>query len=680
MMSKTDGDGFRKTYRTNADGSKTMLKTRGGWPQFETVRIDPSDVNPWVPRGVLQAFAVPYANLTTELGEKGYTFSGNFYSPSPTSTSDKRWFSDTRELPAKFKMRRMQQLGLLDWFDGRTGTERNPRVVTWNNNLFGGRNAATCSRRPLTTIIDFQDRYEAPGITLAEFSVPSASTLRSNTPNVFVDGKGLTPMPHYIWCAGAVGETVVVLTADDTIDLYAHVASEWVKVASGTFPLPSGDMYFDGFFQTPFMNGSCTEAKGIARFGKYGSDSDFYKRDHVITVTLPSVITVGLVETITATLSPATSRMDRKPEDLATVVVSYAPNSTNGVYDSPVTRSNGMTGSEIIDVVAVDYKGDTPVMLRKGSTGGSEYFAEATVSPGEPYTFSLADKYSANVALINARAAELGMTTLTGVELWSYAKLVGSSPEQPQEVVVQLGWSGTADSHDWSAVTPHDIWSTKWFDTGPGSDKFVLSATLDATVRERVTQAPEFIDPVVELVEGRIHFPEHGAFEDASIWLWRITSPAEQNENRVVTTLVPAEAHFPTEVVDIEQCDLRHDLIVTVTKTSSDPLNGGDAELHFGDYEGETISWVRPIESFSTLPGGAQVPGALFPMGQTMGAMSWMTVHPSGQHVVYGRPADGTAKHLHYATPSSDVELVPPFAGSRYVAPIFYREKIKEAT
>lgn len=36
MMAETDVGGFRKRYRTNADGSTTTLKTRGGWPQFTT--------------------------------------------------------------------------------------------------------------------------------------------------------------------------------------------------------------------------------------------------------------------------------------------------------------------------------------------------------------------------------------------------------------------------------------------------------------------------------------------------------------------------------------------------------------------------------------------------------------------------------------------------------------------
>jgi hypothetical protein len=147
MLDKAGGQNtIRAVRRTNPDGSVTLLKTRAGRPKFDTQGGRSQDVEPPVFKGVLQAFAVPYANLTTEVGQSGYTAVGNFYTPSSTSTSDSRWFSDTRVLPPNFEMRKMRQLGLLDWFDGRAGAERNPRVVTWNNNVFGGRNAATNSR------------------------------------------------------------------------------------------------------------------------------------------------------------------------------------------------------------------------------------------------------------------------------------------------------------------------------------------------------------------------------------------------------------------------------------------------------------------------------------------------------------------------------------------------------
>lgn len=98
MMSETDLGGFRKRYRTNPDGSVTMLKTRAGWPQFTTTEQDVPVGRPvggWVFQATTSTAEVwddgSYLSKTTPLALSGNdkSFVGNtnwFSATNPAQT------------------------------------------------------------------------------------------------------------------------------------------------------------------------------------------------------------------------------------------------------------------------------------------------------------------------------------------------------------------------------------------------------------------------------------------------------------------------------------------------------------------------------------------------------------------------------------------------------------------
>lgn len=90
MMSETDLGGFRKRYRTNPDGSVTMLKTRAGWPQFITEQNTATGrpVGGWVFQATTSTAEVwdddSYLSKTTPLAlsgnDKGFVGNTNWFS------------------------------------------------------------------------------------------------------------------------------------------------------------------------------------------------------------------------------------------------------------------------------------------------------------------------------------------------------------------------------------------------------------------------------------------------------------------------------------------------------------------------------------------------------------------------------------------------------------------------
>lgn len=134
MMSETDVDGFRKRYRMNADGSKTVLKTRGGWPQFETTGNA---------AGLNESLEYPFRCVVADddnLGGVALT------KPSKQSLQAKGWVedsfvaikaevSDTGEL-LRSKDRLTNHPGTVDWtlttnVPGGKNHVKNPLKISW---------------------------------------------------------------------------------------------------------------------------------------------------------------------------------------------------------------------------------------------------------------------------------------------------------------------------------------------------------------------------------------------------------------------------------------------------------------------------------------------------------------------------------------------------------------------
>lgn len=180
MMSETNVSEFRKRYRKNPDGSTTMLRTRGGFPQFTTTdgKAPPAPIKRSL-IGIFQAYAISPIDFPSSAFNEEWTATHAVSRVVPLSI---------RDLPATAK-------GNCEWFgDG-------PHVVSWFGlNGFG---------RQANSLFN----YKASGYTRYGFTAGSGRTGMQRE-YVWVDGKvAFSPnSPNAVLCAGMSGDTLRVVT------------------------------------------------------------------------------------------------------------------------------------------------------------------------------------------------------------------------------------------------------------------------------------------------------------------------------------------------------------------------------------------------------------------------------------------------------------------------------------
>ncbi len=224
-MEGVDVSGFQKSYRVNGDGSQTMLKTRGGFPQFVTTgeedRLD-TDI-----RHVFQAYPViGYSDLSLGLNP-GW---GGFYRPPsdrtqllpeygvPENPRKELWLSSGLADISVMKEKRTHHRGNLDWFPAAGADDPNNITVTWSTARCGGR--YTQDGEPNNSEPFYGPHY-APN---------SYHTLADRFPSVYLDGEKVLQLGgtwRYEWKERGV---LRVKTVD-----YAATEGQWVLCAAATW-------------------------------------------------------------------------------------------------------------------------------------------------------------------------------------------------------------------------------------------------------------------------------------------------------------------------------------------------------------------------------------------------------------------------------------------------------------
>lgn len=246
MMSETDVDGFRKRYRMNADGSKTVLKTRGGWPQFETTGNA---------AGLNESLEYPFRCVVADddnLGGVALT------KPSKQSLQAKGWVedsfvaikaevSDTGEL-LRSKDRLTNHPGTVDWtlttnVPGGKNHVKNPLKISWQMPhasrtafpLSGPINVGASDVWQIPR--DSVDATAAPGYIASEYSMsPTRVAQRLYLPSsrdVWANGKRVTISGLYDSVYGAF------VTYNEDGERFLHVVTRadfYPGASSGTWP------------------------------------------------------------------------------------------------------------------------------------------------------------------------------------------------------------------------------------------------------------------------------------------------------------------------------------------------------------------------------------------------------------------------------------------------------------
>jgi len=184
MMSESDVGGIRKRYRTNPDGSVTMLKTRAGWPQFTTTEVKKTTTPPTPAMVIFQAY--PYATI-----------------PWPSSPFPLSWKGDH----ATSKLAALSLATTSETAKGNATWVGATKVVSWFGlSSFGPNDTSLFS--PKNTEVT---RYNLIGMSSSREGIQPEC--------VWVDGvaKFNVPSPYRVICAALVGDVLRVVLYNRTM-------------------------------------------------------------------------------------------------------------------------------------------------------------------------------------------------------------------------------------------------------------------------------------------------------------------------------------------------------------------------------------------------------------------------------------------------------------------------------
>lgn len=304
MMRGVDVGGISKSYRVNADGSETMLKTRNGFPQFTTTKPESAFDSDF--RYVFQAYPViGYSDLSLGLNP-GW---GGFYRPPsdrtqllpeygvPEKPHKELWITSGELDLLKTKELRTYHRGNIDWFPSAGADDPDNITVTWSTARCGGK--YTPDGEP-NNAEPFYGPHYAPN---------SYNKLADRFPSVYLDGEKVLQLGgtwryekkvggvlqlntvdysskegSWVLCSAAVWHTfagkppawrVIALVTDGTT---APLIGQAARAADGTYCegwdiIASTSQLDDAAFvlsHPPVFNGSATEIAALGLVGSTG--------------------------------------------------------------------------------------------------------------------------------------------------------------------------------------------------------------------------------------------------------------------------------------------------------------------------------------------------------------------------------------------------------------------------
>lgn len=688
MMSETDIGGFRKRYRTNPDGSVTMLKTRGGWPQFTTTGekppIPPKPLTKWV----LQAFMAP--SLIDSEGYYGYANVGGSYTLADFNPDGEYLFTDFRPRSLNQRVNNTSVLkGARDWVHWSTKNDASSPVVTftpsdesqterWIRNYFQGWSGAQASFPPIPAARWSND-----------FSAKA----------VFLDGEEI---PHPFGSIGAAyrvdGEVFAIRISGSYASLHKLESSGWATVTDTT-PI-------EQVAGPVVVNASGTEA-AFACLMTFGG--------RVVTrlakLTLPG---------LSFSTEECNFFIKQDPEDfvfedyyeetVATNGFGYTLGDDTGntnVYRAAISTKKDTYNDTLRQtkyLAAYDYVGDTlkKLYVIRRYESGSHYEVEFSGVSMTPE--SVQALFDENIALITQAAIDQGKTVLPH-NVDAYASLVEGNAAAgliTGPVGVLLGQHLRYPGHN-LATPGKRLTSVFPIDTATNTAYALTLAQVDEAhgAYQKASLHYQIDDGAVKPLRSwrkltgftnyskipvqttfHVHKAKRtisvpaGGFTTVVVDLWRVSwGPTLSSYSTTNNTTEPDQTDGVAQGSAVVGADIRHDVYVTRD------FGTMATQVHFSPpefpqaYEAATPVGSEvglSVEAVPSMP--VSFPTLTF-MNYPFASIESLTVHPYGDDVAYSDSPQVAGGGMWYANRTSGpVRVDPPVAGARYYNPIYYRK------
>lgn len=671
MMSESDVQGIRKRYRTNPDGSTTMLKTRGGWPQFTTTEPVRSSAK-FTSTGVLQA--------TTSI-------SGIW--------SEARYLSKSRSIllkPSAFDF-----LGHVNWFD-------QTDVVSF----------------PIT-FIEFGSWAKLAPYGMGDGNVYLNGTLDLDLSQFVHPDYDEYSINAEVVCAGRSGGVSAVVLK---LRYYMTTTSELVFLKKTGLANYCGLLGWEAiastavgweeprFVQPPRMNGSGTEFSAVV--------ADLVDTSNPLAHKYQLKVMSWALPTFTVTDSHHGRRRDyQRPTPYRPGIeeVVSLPGGLNYVHAVKAAASYG-TEESVVEFITeapafVDYDGDEKVCVLKleeskeTSTLNVLHGTDRTFSNEQHWShFDLGETYANNLSLMQSLVFQGGVT-LSSAQAESHAEsatyggtswpvLTGTISISPAQVV---GRSADHRYFYWQDRTGSVVYvpHPKFPNSQPlaqrlansfrsvkyrggiqkGSATAVWTLASDSTISGdeeggviRRTTISVDRSPTLSTVSYHVPHPSGGGLPGINVNVTRLVTSYLTNSVPDEVLLQAPETLTVENEGDVAWYDSAANLYVKVDE-------GGILRAKFGDLEG-----VGPGV------GGLPNLGAYTPVSQTKAVISsghvsrrilGCSIHPSLEHAaivdLVDPSSDPVAPVLIHAAPPGTTRVVSDQSdGEHYVSAVYFRK------